>query len=939
MTENLIGSATALFPVRLSTASTDTVEVQWQTQDGSAIGGIDYKPAKGVAIFSPGETEKQIEVIVYGQTVTPAEEKAFFIRLAPPKNAVLVDSLLTCLIHIDDSGAGPVLEVIVPQGKRGFKGEPGMSSYDLAVQMGLFDGTIEEWMAQEANAGKSALRAEQAAVAANIGGKVYSTPSAGINPLTGVKNGEYFNVRSPNSAYYVDEYINSNGTAVSTGKSYPSAKGLEDAQNASEYSAAIAEAAAVSATIGSGIYQTPEAGVNPVGGVPSGSYYNVRSSVSEHYVDEYRNVAGSPVATGKSYLSVLGVQQQEKAASTIRDASGKNQQQINNGFNTIADMLAIESPFDGMRVYVKSYRAPNLALNKPHLGGGEFVYVSSLSSLNDGVSVFNGFVRLDRNIDPYCAGAYGDGVTDDTQYIQRYFNYVATRSNKDAPLFGEFIVDQVLLKSQHNDLIVRDGKLKKVANPAQTNLALIEVGHKSNTDDDISGMLFKNLVLEASAQYTGDYNVDDPVNTASKQFCVGIRVLANKLGRVRNVTFDNIHCVGLGSSGVTTDGVDYAVFKNISGFRVNKHIIGCSVNYMGAISTWPADFNPVVEIQGVNATESGTIFDLSTVGSSKDDFGEKCATALISNANGTDLTLRTKIHGYWDVQISNFVNIRKQFSGQPIAPYAGIDVVNLRIKRLKINNMTVEGAVAGITCDNSLEGDIQINNLTVKNSLRGIVARCVGKVTVNGFNTDNVHEPYIAGNDVSIEINGFCFKKSRTKYWQDQVSSYTGTTLFPYPIQGTVLNHSLLNGSFEDFGEDDVANIPPAYIAYLTVKGTNNISNVKFLNAAPIKQGNGLYFETATGATTYLSDITEKDKFVNTNIIRSQGTSAVDGTVNQMLTLTKNLNLISNVNEKFACTLSNNGNFWIWLGSDNKPRFSLTRPLLRADGQVLGATI
>ncbi len=622
-------------------------------------------------------------------------------------------------------------------------------------------------------------------------------------------------------------------------------------------------------------------------------------------------------------------------ASQVFDKSGSSQQQVNNGFNTILDMLTIGSPFDGMRVFVKSYRTPNLALNKPHLGGGEFVYVSSMSSINDGVSVFNGFVRLDRNIDPYCAGAYGDGVTDDTQYIQRYFNYVATRTNKDAPLFGDFLINQVLLKSQHNGLIVRDGRLKKIANPSQTNQALIEVGHKSNADADISGIVFKNLTLEASAQYTGDFNVDDPVNTASKQFCVGIGVLANKLGRVRNVTFDNIHCVGLGNSGVGTDGVDYAVFKNISGFRVNKHIIGCSVNYMGAISTWPADFNPVVIIDGVNAIQSGTIFDLSTVGSSKDDFGEKCATALISNVNGTDLTLRTKIHGYWDVQISNFVNIRKQFSGQPIAPYAGVDVANLRIKRLKIINMTVEGAVAGIICDNSLEGDIQISNLTVKNSLRGIVARCAGKVTVYGFNTDNVREPYITGSDASIEINGFRFKKSRTKYWQDQVSGYTGTTLFQYPIQGEVLNHSLLNGSFEDFGEDDAANTPPAYLAFLTVKGTNNISNVKFLNPAAIKHGNGLYFETATSGVTYLSDITEKDKFVNTHIIRSQGTAAVDGTDNQMLTLVKNMKLISTVNEKFACTLSNSGALWLWLGTDNKIRFSLIRPINRTDGQLL----
>lgn len=79
-------------------------------------------------------------------------------------------------------------------------------------------------------------------------------------------------------------------------------------------------------------FTTPEAGVNTVTGVAEGAYFNVRSSSDESYGDEYQNVGGAAVATGKQYLSSLGVQLQEKAASTIKDLSGKTQQEINNYF-------------------------------------------------------------------------------------------------------------------------------------------------------------------------------------------------------------------------------------------------------------------------------------------------------------------------------------------------------------------------------------------------------------------------------------------------------------------------------------------------------------------------------------------------------------------------------------------------------------------------------
>lgn len=55
-------------------------------------------------------------------------------------------------------------------------------------------------------------------------------------------------------------------------------------------------------------FNTPEAGVDTVTGVADGAYFNVRSSNNESYIDEYQNVGGSAVATGKAYPSDVAIQ-------------------------------------------------------------------------------------------------------------------------------------------------------------------------------------------------------------------------------------------------------------------------------------------------------------------------------------------------------------------------------------------------------------------------------------------------------------------------------------------------------------------------------------------------------------------------------------------------------------------------------------------------------
>lgn len=102
------------------------------------------------------------------------------------------------------------------------------------------------------------------------------------------------------------------------------------------------------------------------------------------------------------------------------------QKKINDGLDSIAQLLSIKNPRAGMRVYVKSYHA---GLNK---GGGTFVYDSTKASINDGGMVINGWVR---QVSPYYLnvmnfGAKGDGVTNDYPAFKAVSDYVKNTNLK-----------------------------------------------------------------------------------------------------------------------------------------------------------------------------------------------------------------------------------------------------------------------------------------------------------------------------------------------------------------------------------------------------------------------------------------------------------------------------------------------------------------------------
>ena len=99
-----------------------------------------------------------------------------------------------------------------------------------------------------------------------------------------------------------------------------------------------------------------------------------------------------------------------------------------NTVESVAEMLAIQNPHQGMIVHALAYRSGSMATNKPFLGGGDFYYDESKVGINNGGTIFNGWVRIYDSINIDDFGAHGDAVTDDSIEFQNALNFCTNNS-------------------------------------------------------------------------------------------------------------------------------------------------------------------------------------------------------------------------------------------------------------------------------------------------------------------------------------------------------------------------------------------------------------------------------------------------------------------------------------------------------------------------------
>lgn len=120
-----------------------------------------------------------------------------------------------------------------------------------------------------------------------------------------------------------------------------------------------------------------------------------------------------------------------------------NQKQVNDGVNTIADLLAINSPQDSMRVFVKGYHKPTLFVEaNPYKGGGTFAWDATSTATPDNGIVFAvdsvGTGRWIRQLEsgqyvtPQMFGAKATGKPEDDDY-DAIWNAIQSTQFYDTP--------------------------------------------------------------------------------------------------------------------------------------------------------------------------------------------------------------------------------------------------------------------------------------------------------------------------------------------------------------------------------------------------------------------------------------------------------------------------------------------------------------------------
>jgi len=134
VTEGNTGTVNATFTVTLSSASANTVTVDYATADGTATAPADYQSANGTVTFNPGDMTKTITVLVNGDTLDELSE-TFFVNLTNPINGSIVDSQGQGTIT--DNDPTPSLSI---NDVSAAEGDSGTTSFSFTVSLSAASG-------------------------------------------------------------------------------------------------------------------------------------------------------------------------------------------------------------------------------------------------------------------------------------------------------------------------------------------------------------------------------------------------------------------------------------------------------------------------------------------------------------------------------------------------------------------------------------------------------------------------------------------------------------------------------------------------------------------------------------------------------------------------------------------------------------------------------
>lgn len=588
-----------------------------------------------------------------------------------------------------------------------------------------------------------------------------------------------------------------------------------------------AEAAATAATISAGVFETPEAGVDPTTGVADGAYFNVRSSSDESYVDEYQNIGGVPTPSGKSYPSSAFV---EQLSERVEDLSAYTAQsfilgktyllnervQLENGDivkstipdntndpnvdmvgwinieisikKSVAEMLAINNPKDGQTIRTLSYHA---GLSK---GSNKYRYEPSRQLENDGGSVLNGWVVQDKTALTVWDFGYklGDDDVSRTALSKALISTMPLRLVKETLSAhigvgaGKDVLSQTITQ---NKLIFGQGRDVSVIN-----------GLRLQSQSDV--LLAKDFSINANglnyAIFVSAYDFILIDNFSSKGNLDAVLIMHGKSAQskalVRNGYSENSNRIGF-----TSDvGAKNVTFENCRSFNCRQGFhaeemhettfIDCIADACGNDAMPPIpDYQPPEYAGGFRLHKySGVKLirckNINKNGTNRDQLGgggtnlyiEKCeGLNFLADFGATETYRDIEVKGLKDGGIA-LESFSPKVAGRIIVHDFDGGSLELASRTIDTVNVVTYAEFVNIRADRlqiasqANDATIHMHNIFVRspyfNSIKGFTHYIIGDLTYSWDNSDDSHYPNL----------GFRFESTKAKTFTIQSFRSTG---------------------------------------------------------------------------------------------------------------------------------------------------------------------
>jgi len=547
------------------------------------------------------------------------------------------------------------------------------------------------------------------------------------------------------------------------------------------------------------------------------------------------------------------------------------------------------------------------------------------------------FVRFFSVVNPLLFGAVGDGSVDDSAAVRASIEAAASWGVKSFSFDSKiYKLSPDLVHSPQGHCLVFDerfngftidcsGSMFVNGNTSAINMAYIAI---RPTSGDVENIKVVNPSGSANAVMTRDGNADNTANINSGNFVSLYVCESNGINKVKNCGVVGVASgYRLGKNVVQSDSVEGFFADNIYAEEVSLHAYASFATAFGAISTWPADLNPSATIGAIRGYNTRTLFDLSTVGISKEDTGSASATVHIGNVVGHNIKGRTKIHGYWNAKIGRVSIKNDDFYISDIGEPA-LDVTNPNIVSLSIESIYTKNYTRAIRFD-ATKGPVKIGSIEAVDCMQVFLNSC-SNLSVDNLVMDGCFAIYQSSDTdrYNLTIGNLNAKNVRREKFVNLLTSApaewssigaVSTPTYPLEFGSHDGRLEIVSGNCENWGEDSGS----AWLIHFWMSANNALkesvgvfSNISWTSPPPVTPST--LIQADGYQRIHLSNVSDVSGVVTGRFFRNTSLNAT--------LFMRDCNNSLSVVEKFDGTLSKSGGYWTWVDTSGSLRISSTKP-------------